>query len=182
MAKQHPSVTDKYRPKRGKTNWTKIAMLVFVGLAIIGFILQSIPRGQSGPAEPAFVDMGDLTITDAATGEELAALDIEIAATEDRRQMGLMYRKSMAEYNGMLFLMETTEPQSFWMRNTYIPLDIIYVGEDRRIVSIAENTTPQNLDPIPSGAPARYVLEVNGGFCRKKGIEVGDQLDWEESR
>lgn len=165
MAKQHPSVTDKYRPKRGKTNWTKIAMLVFVGLAIIGFILQSIPRGQSGPAEPAFVDMGDLTITDAATGEELAALDIEIAATEDRRQMGLMYRKSMAEYNGMLFLMETTDecyPDNLFGGRVTFPQPYPLSSTTTTVVSGRGRTggnvviCPERLQVIPSRESSSY--------------------------
>ena len=84
----------------------------------------------------------------------------------------------MDEEQGMLFIMDSLAPQSFWMLNTYIPLDIIYVDENRQIVSIVEDTEPKSLDPIPSNAPALYVLEVNAGFTRSHGVDIGDQLNW----
>lgn len=172
----------KYTSKK-KINWSKVFIIGLLGLALLAFILQSIPRGNSGQrtggaAEPTFRDMGDLTITDGTTGEELAAIDIELATTPDQVSKGLMWRRSMDEDKGMLFVMDSLVPQSFWMLNTYIPLDIIYLDENKRVVSIAENTTPKSTDPIPSGAPALYVLEVNAGYAARKGIKVGDRMEW----
>ena len=178
MAKRRPTLTDKYQPKSSKTNWSKILIIGLLGLALVAFIFQSIPSSNTGRAmEPPFVDMGDLSIL-TADGTEKIALDIEIAQTDDKRAQGMMWRTSMAENRGMLFLMDELEPQSFWMLNTLIPLDIMYIDDERRIVSIAENATPKSTDPIPSGAPARYVLEVNGGFSRRHDIRVGDRLEW----
>ena len=84
----------------------------------------------------------------------------------------------MDDSKGMFFIFPNEEPQSFWMRNTYISLDILYVDEQGEIVSIASNTPVQSLDPIPSGKPAKYVVEVNAGYCARHGIEVGDQIEW----
>ena len=167
------------RKKKSKINWSKYIIIILLGLALIAFILQSIPRGggRSAQSSPRFVDMGDLTILD-ETGDELAAIDIELAQSDEQRQKGLMWRRSMDEEQGMLFLMDSLAPQSFWMLNTYIPLDIIYADENKRIVSIAEDTEPKSLDPVPSGAPALYVLEVNAGFARRHGVEVGDRINW----
>ena len=167
------------RPRKSKINWSKYVIIILLGLALIAFILQSIPRGGGRPdqSSPRFVDMGDLTILD-ESGEELTIIDIELAQSEEQRQRGLMWRRSMDEDQGMLFLMDSLAPQSFWMLNTYIPLDIIYVDENKQIVTIAENTEPENRDPIPSGAPALYVLEVNAGFTRRHRINPGDRLEW----
>ena len=169
--------------KKSKTNWSRIFIIGLLGLALLAFILQSIPTGGRGSGrgdirDPQFVDMGDLNIKDAESGESLAELDIEIARTRQQIERGLMWRRSMEENQGMLFEMDSLEQQSFWMLNTYIPLDIIYIDADRRIVSIAENTTPKSTDPIPSGAPALYVLEVNAGFAERHELEQGDRLTW----
>ena len=89
-----------------------------------------------------------------------------------------MYRDTMAENNGMLFLMETEEPQTFWMKNTIISLDIIYVDSNKRIVSISRNCKPYSLDQIPSAKPALYVVEVIAGYTAKYGIKTGDMISF----
>ncbi|TFH23732.1 MAG: DUF192 domain-containing protein [Myxococcales bacterium] len=104
-------------------------------------------------------------------------VEVELALTREDQARGLMYRESMPENHGMLFVFADNQDRSFWMKNTPLPLDIIYIGEDARIVSIAQNTTPYSTRAIPSRAPARYVLEVNGGFCRRRGIKVGSEVD-----
>ena len=76
----------------------------------------------------------------------------------------------------MLFLMPTEEPQSFWMLNTYIPLDIIFANQSMEIVKIQANRQPQSLQSIPSERPAKYVVEVNAGFCAENGIVEGDRI------
>lgn len=103
---------------------------------------------------------------------------VEIANTPERRQLGLMYRKDLPHDHGMLFLFPQETPQSFWMKNTVLPLDIIYISAARTIVSIAKNTTPFSEQPIPSGQPAQFVLEVNAGFCERHGIVSGDRVEF----
>lgn len=175
-ARKRQSISDSYKPKRAAKG-KRYLIIGLIALALIAFILMSIPRSPAYTG-PRFTDEGDLTIYRSTSEEVASQLDIEIADDRESIVKGLMYRNEMEEDQGMLFLMETNEPQSFWMLNTYIPLDIIYVGADKRIVSIQRNTTPKSTDPLPSGAPANYVLEVNAGYAERHGLEVGDRLEW----
>lgn len=107
----------------------------------------------------------------------LIRVSVEIADTNEKRALGLMYRRELPELHGMLFLFPRQELQSFWMKNTPLPLDIIFIDISGTIVSIAANTTPFSEKPLASGKPARFVLEVNGGFCQRHGIAVGDRVE-----
>lgn len=104
---------------------------------------------------------------------------IEIAADDRTRALGLMYRKAMEENHGMLFLFTDQRPRSFWMKNTRIPLDILYFDEQFKLVSMQLDVPPcrQTRCPsYPSGLPARYVLELNAGTAADLGVERGDVL------
>lgn len=100
---------------------------------------------------------------------------VEIADDFEERQHGLMYRTSMPDMHGMLFVFPEAKPQAFWMHNTYMPLDIIYIGADGRIVSIVQGR-PFDDSPLPSGAPAKGVLEIYAGKAAEQGIKVGDRV------
>ena len=113
-------------------------------------------------------------------GTPIKKIDLEIAKTDQERAQGLMYRMNMSAEQGMLFIFDKTEPQSFWMKNTFISLDIIYVNEQKEIVSIAKMAQPKSEAPIPSGLPAIYVVEVNGGFCDRYQIKEGNKVAWKE--
>lgn len=102
---------------------------------------------------------------------------VEIADSEAERQHGLMYRTALPPMYGMLFIFEDVAPRSFWMHNTYIPLDIIYIGADGRIVSIAANAKPFDDSPLPSDGGANGVLELYAGEAAKLGIAVGDKVE-----
>jgi uncharacterized protein len=104
------------------------------------------------------------------------AFAVEIADTEAAREKGLMFRKSLPEGQGMLFDFHQEQSVGFWMKNTYIPLDMIFIRGDGRILRIAENTEPLSERIIPSGGPVRAVLEVIGGTARKLGIAPGDRV------
>lgn len=130
------------------------------------------------PSKPVFRKDGELRFLDGKTSKAITVIEIEVADDNAEREQGLMYRDTMAENTGMLFLMETEEPQAFWMKNTIISLDIIYAGSDRRIVSIHRNCKPYSLDQIVSGKPALYVVEVNAGYTAKHGINVGDMISF----
>jgi uncharacterized membrane protein (UPF0127 family) len=110
--------------------------------------------------------------------EQRVAIDIEIVEDEQARNQGLMYRKKLKPLHGMLFLFEDEEPRSFYMKNTHIPLDIIFVKTDKEISKIYQNTIPLSLTNLPSEQPAHYVVEVNAGFCQKHGIQVGDRISF----
>jgi len=104
---------------------------------------------------------------------------VEIADTRDKQALGLMFRESMAADHGMLFIFPTEAPRSFWMKNTRIPLDIMYFDEDFELVSISADTPPCRVSrcpSYPSVAPAKYVLELNAGTASELGVGVGDRL------
>ena len=101
---------------------------------------------------------------------------VEVAATDIERARGLMFREEMAADHGMLFIFEGEGERFFWMKNTPLPLDIIYIDNTGQIVSIAADTTPFSEAVIPSGKPARFVLEVNAGIAEKLAIKVGDRI------
>jgi uncharacterized protein len=129
----------------------------------------------AGKPSPVFRKDGELTFR-TQKGKDIIKIDVEVADDEAERTQGLMYRDSMAENTGMIFLFPIEEPMSFWMKNTHIPLDIIYINSEKKIVHIAENTKPYSLDQIPSGSPALFVVEVNAGFTKRHGIKVGDTI------
>ena len=101
---------------------------------------------------------------------------VEVADNDAERAKGLMYRKELPEGQGMLFDFQREQEVSFWMQNTYIPLDMVFIRADGRILRIAENTEPLSTRLIPSGGPVRAVLEVIGGTTRKLGIAPGDRV------
>jgi uncharacterized protein len=101
---------------------------------------------------------------------------VELAATDEARSKGLMYRRELPEGRGMLFDFKQDQNAAMWMKNTYIPLDMIFIRADGRIQRIAENTRPESEKIITAGAPVRAVLEVIGGTARKLGIRAGDRI------
>jgi uncharacterized membrane protein (UPF0127 family) len=101
---------------------------------------------------------------------------VELADNDAERAKGLMYRKELPEGQGMLFDFHREQDVSFWMQNTYIPLDMIFIRGDGHILRIAENTEPLSTRLVPSGGPVRAVLEIIGGSARKLGIAPGDRV------
>lgn len=99
---------------------------------------------------------------------------VEIARSEPERQRGLMYRPRLEPGRGMIFLFERAEPLKFWMKNTYIPLDMIFIGADKRVVYVEENAEPLTLQTRgPEHDDSQFVLEVPGGWARAHGVERG---------
>jgi len=109
-------------------------------------------------------------------GTEIATLRYASAATIDERNQGLMNVRSMPQDAGMVFFFDVAEEQSFWMVNTILPLDIIYVGADSTIVSIYHSTTPFSDKSLPSGKPAKFVVETNGGYSINYDIKEGNKI------
>jgi uncharacterized membrane protein (UPF0127 family) len=106
------------------------------------------------------------------------AFRVEVAATMEQQQKGLMFRTKMGPDEGMLFPSDMPALRSFWMKNTVIPLDIVFIGADHMISNIAANAVPYSLDPIPSSGPAIAVLELNGGRAAELGITPGARVSW----
>jgi len=104
------------------------------------------------------------------------SVSVEVVKTQEARQLGLMYRKSLAKKSGMLFIFENEREHPFTMKNTYIPLDMIFINRSNKITGIVKNTLPKTKGPYTINVPSLYVLEVNAGFCRENGIEKGDSV------
>jgi uncharacterized membrane protein (UPF0127 family) len=102
--------------------------------------------------------------------------DIELATTDAERQHGLMFRKQLGAYEGMLFDFFKEMPVSFWMKNTLIPLDMVFIAGDGTIKHVHANAVPMSTDTIPSEFPVRAVLEINGGSAALLGIKPGDKV------
>jgi uncharacterized membrane protein (UPF0127 family) len=110
-----------------------------------------------------------------ATG--VVEVTLEVADTPATLQRGLMYRSSLPDDHGMLFVFPTESVHDFWMKNTLIPLDMLFITSDRRIVGIRANTTPLSTTPVGVGRPTRWVLEVPGGYAARRGIAPGDEVE-----
>ncbi|EAU66955.1 DUF192 domain-containing protein [Stigmatella aurantiaca] len=106
-------------------------------------------------------------------------VEVEVAATPESRARGLMWRKEMASGKGMLFLFPDEEVQSFWMRNTLIPLDMLFINSKMQLVGIIERAVPRTLTPRSVGLPSQFVLEVPGGWCQSMGVVKGITVEFE---
>lgn len=124
-----------------------------------------------------FTKEGELSFTD-SLGTPKTKIDLEFADNEYERELGLMKRVEMKENQGMLFIFPDEQIRSFWMRNTLISLDIIFVNADMKIVTIHKNTTMLSDQTYPSTKPAQYVVEVVAGYTDRHNIQVGDKIDW----
>jgi len=178
----------RYQQKK-RTPWIFLILLV---LLIVSLFFMNRPGGKISRAR-----QGDPEITRIQSGGEftkegelsflksdsslIVKIDIEIADDDLQREKGLMYRKQMDMLTGMLFIFEDEDYRSFWMKNTFLPLDIIYLDAGRRIVRIHENTPPQSQQSIPSDHPARYVVEVIAGFTALYEIKLGDRMVFERN-
>ena len=125
--------------------------------------------------EITFTKEGELTIFKAFDSTKVA-LNIEISDTDFDIQTGLMYRNSMENNQGMLFVFDNETERFFYMKNTKIPLDLIYMNANRNIVSFQKHAKPFDESSLPSNAPAQYVLEVNAGLVDTWNLSVGDSI------
>jgi uncharacterized protein len=113
------------------------------------------------------------------TGERKIPFKVELAITPQEHERGLMYREHLAPDAGMLFISESPRRQVFWMKNTLIPLDMIFIGADWRIAGIVENAEPKSLSAREIAAPSQYVLEIGGGLSARHGIRAGQAVDFQ---
>lgn len=127
--------------------------------------------------EPQFQREGSLVFL-TTENDTLKIVDIEIADNDQERTQGMMYRTSMPYSRAMFFIMEYEREQSFWMRNTKMSLDIIYVNGNKEIVTVYKHMQPYSNSPIPSFKKAKYVIETSAGFCDRFGIEEGNFIEF----
>lgn len=156
-----------------------IALTVFTTLFSCGNKNESTPVKNNEPIEIEFLKEGELKLYN--NDSVIKKLDIELAKSDNERAIGLMNRSTMQENQGMLFVFKEDNNTGFWMKDTRIPLDIIYIGEDSTVISIVKNKQPFDLNAEGATAPYRYVLEVNGTMANKWGIKEGiTKINWEE--
>lgn len=185
-------MAQKANHSKGKSNNYLLYILIAIIVLIAGYFVYNyyseksekkrIVKTQedliSNVKEPQFVKQGELEFIKKDTKNVISKIDIEIADNDEKSQQGLMYRKSMDENRGMLFVFEKAAPHSFWMKNTLISLDIIFLDENKKIIKIHKHTTPMSTKDLPSGGPTLYVVEVNAGYTDKYGIGEGDMINF----
>ncbi len=135
-------------------------------------------ENKSLTKEIKFTNEGELYLLKAETDSIIVKLEIEIADDEYSTQTGLMYRHSMDENQGMLFIFNDSRQRSFYMKNTEIPLDILYFNSEKEVISIQKNAKPFDETSLPSDAASQYVLEINAGLSDKWKIEKGDTFQF----
>lgn len=138
-------------------------------------------KSKVTPIEITFKKEGELLLLKAPTDSIIKQLSIEIADDDYQTQTGLMYRKSMEDTQGMLFVFPDSQYRYFYMRNTEIPLDIIYIDENKTIVNIQKNAKPFDETSLPSEGPAKYVLEINAGLAIEWDLEKGDKIQFSKA-
>ena len=156
-----------------------------LGLALAGVLLvagglaatpaqawQAKPKPAAAAAKPS----AKLDTVEILTLRGRVKFTVELAVTPAEQARGLMFRKALAPDRGMLFPYKPPKRAAFWMKNTLIPLDIIYIGPDGRVLSIARNAVPHDETPLPSGGPVGGVLEIAGGRAAQLGILPGDRV------
>lgn len=136
------------------------------------------PAAGASRLSPAGLALVPLTIQ---SNGKTHRFTVEVAGTSQEQAQGLMFRTELAPDAGMIFPFDTVRPASFWMKNTVIPLDIIFVRTNGSIESIAANTTPYSLDPVASNEPVAAVLELAGGRAAELGIKPGDIVKWQDA-
>jgi len=154
-----------------------ISIVIFlVALLCIQSCKAQNSRSEISP-QPVFRHDGMLTIH-STTGELIAEFAIEVVQKESELAQGLMYRESMQPEQGMLFVFEQIDYHSFWMKDTYLSLDMLFIDQYNTIVSIAENTPPFSEEQIVPDAPVKYVLEVLAGTSQRLNIKESDTISW----
>ncbi len=180
------------KQKKDKQNKPKSKFfIIIVGIVIIAFIALMLADLLKPPIPIEnkivtktevykFSKEGELTFQN-KNGDFVDTIDIEFADNDNERATGLMYRDEMSENHGMLFIFPYESIQSFFMRNTIISLDILYINSDLEIVTIHKNTKPFSLESLPSSSPAQYVVEVIAGYTEKYKISEGDKVIFRKS-
>ncbi|MCB0463657.1 MAG: DUF192 domain-containing protein [Flavobacteriaceae bacterium] len=153
----------------------------FIALALSSFLLlifgcKEEAKSVVAPINISFKKEGMLQLYKSETDSIISTFDIELAEDEYETQTGLMHRGSMQNNQAMLFIFPNIQMRSFYMKNTLIPLDIIYLDENKKVVSIQKNAKPMDETSLPSRAPAKYVLEINGGLSDQLNIVEGDSI------
>jgi uncharacterized membrane protein (UPF0127 family) len=173
--------------KRNPKSYAAITGTVLLIVALIAVLTYQPPKKPAPITQPSttttqqgaydFVKQGEVRFQ-TAKQDFIAAIDVELAQDESKRELGLMYRDRLSENQGMLFVFDGDDTRAFWMKNTVLSLDMIFVNSKDEIVTIHKNTTPYSEQSYVSSKPARFVIEVNAGYTDRHKISVGDRIVW----
>ena len=141
------------------------------GLRAVLALAAALCAAAGGAAAECAADVADLRF-----GDTEVRFNVEVADDGAEQTRGLMFRESLGRFDGMLFVYDRERQASFWMKNTLIPLDMLFFDAAGRLTQVHENAVPGDLTPIPSEDPAQFVLEINGGAARELGIAPGAEL------
>ena len=161
-----------------KTPFWKTKKILIALIPVVVFVLIYFFYIKNSTDEPEWVKEGEVTFIGKDSRKPKGKIDVEVAMSPAERSQGLMYRSRMDDDKGMLFIFENDEMQSFWMKNTIIPLDILFIDSKGVINTIHSNTVPYSEKPIPSKGKSQFVVEVNGGYCSRHGIKEGDLIEY----
>jgi uncharacterized membrane protein (UPF0127 family) len=150
--------------------------VLLAGLALLGSGCTPDEPSQTG-GEPTFQSEGRLAFVGPA-GDTLRTIDVEIAETDAERERGLMRRRSLGYDRGMLFIFDEVDEGGMWMKNTPLPLDIVFVAPDSQVINIARRTTPFSQETISPAAPRKFVVEVRAGFADRFGLTDSARVRW----
>jgi uncharacterized membrane protein (UPF0127 family) len=152
------------------------ALVFLVSLAALAALPACKSGGQKAGTTSAPPSIASVAID---TGTRKVAFRVEVALTPEEHARGLMYRSQLATDAGMIFVFEEPSVQRFWMKNTLIPLDMIFIGKARKIVGIVEDAVPETETERSVGAPSQYVLEIGGGLAARLGIKRGQPVEFQ---
>lgn len=158
----------------------KIIAIGSLGLCLVSISSCKEEKKTVKPVVVTFKKEGELILKKAESDSIIKTINIEIADDDYQTQTGLMYRTSMENDQGMLFVFPEAEYHTFYMKNTQFPLDIIYIGADKKIINIVKNAKPFNESSLPSEGPAQYVLEINAGLSDAWSLEPGDKIEYRQ--
>lgn len=175
---QNKKAAIKSKKNHPKSFWSSrnviIVVLVLAALTASYFLWFK----KSTSNEPKWIKEGEVTILNKDSRGQLAKIEVEVASNPPERTQGLMFRSQMDENKGMLFIFDAMDMQSFWMKNTIISLDILFIDDKGVINTIHRNTTPYSEASLPSKGKSQFVVEVNGGFCSRHNINEGDLIEY----
>lgn len=165
-----------------KSNLTKS----FIAFSVSSILLLNVgckeePKSIVAPINISFKKEGTLQLYKSGTDSLISTFDIELAEDEYETQTGLMHRGSMQNNQAMLFIFPDVKTRSFYMKNTLISLDIIYIDDTQKVVSIQKSAKSMDETSLPSKAPAKFVLEINGGLSEKLNIAEGDSISFSKN-
>ncbi len=153
-----------------------VALLALLALTACRQGAPTEPASRTAPRDDRPAVDGPAVVITTASGQR-HVVQVEVARNDATRMRGLMFRRDMADDHGMIFVFRDPTHNTFWMHNTLIPLDMLFLRADRTVLGIVHSATPETDDPRSVPGDSQYVLEVNGGWCRRHNVNANDRVE-----